>query len=284
MQGRLVAVEHDQLGRGEAVDLATQLGADGPAGSGDEQPQAGHEAGGGGDVGVDLVAAQEVGHGGRADVAHPHLPAEELAHRWQDLDLQAGLLGQVGLEVTDHLGLGAGALGHLLQAVAGAHHRHLLDAQVALAGVVVEQAHRQVAAVGVTQHGGEHLSPALAGPDDHHRDAAIALGPAVVLDEQAPHAASSGRAHQGHGTACHRTLSGSGRPRTTLATKTRAVVAAGPRARAATSSKLPTRQRPWYSPHSSPMSRAIRSKAGRKAANEAKLLGLRGKVVALGQG
>ena len=37
-------------------------------------------------------------------------------------------------------------------------------------------------------------------------------------------------------------------------------------------------------PHSSLMSTAIGSKAGREAAKKAKLLGLRGKVVALGQG
>ena len=41
VQGRLVAVEHDQLAGVEPVDLAAQLGADRAAGAGDQHPPAG---------------------------------------------------------------------------------------------------------------------------------------------------------------------------------------------------------------------------------------------------
>ena len=50
-------------------DLAAQLGADRAAGAGDEHPLAGEVAGDGGEVGVDLVAAEEVGLGEWTDVA-----------------------------------------------------------------------------------------------------------------------------------------------------------------------------------------------------------------------
>ena len=63
VQRGLVAVEHDQLGRAEPVDLAAQLRADRAAGAGDQHPLAGEVAGDGVDVGVDLVAAEEVGRG-----------------------------------------------------------------------------------------------------------------------------------------------------------------------------------------------------------------------------
>ena len=69
VQGGLVAVEHDQLGRAEPVDLAAQLGADRAAGAGDEHPLAGQVAGDGVDVGVELVAAEQVGEVEVADVA-----------------------------------------------------------------------------------------------------------------------------------------------------------------------------------------------------------------------
>ncbi len=83
VQRGLVTIQHDQLGRCEAVDLPAQLAADRATGSGDEDPLAGHIVGDGVDVGVDLVAPQEVDLGHRADVADPDGVAEELVDRWQ---------------------------------------------------------------------------------------------------------------------------------------------------------------------------------------------------------
>ena len=65
----LVAVEHDQLGGREAVELPAQLAADAAAGAGDEDASAGEVVGDRVDVGVDLMAAEQVLLGEVADVA-----------------------------------------------------------------------------------------------------------------------------------------------------------------------------------------------------------------------
>ena len=81
VQSRLVAVDHHELGGLERRDLAAQLGADRPAGAGDHDALAVEVLGRGGNVGLDRVPAEEVGLGGRPEVADAHVAVEQLAER-----------------------------------------------------------------------------------------------------------------------------------------------------------------------------------------------------------
>ena len=78
-------------------DLAAQLGADRAAGAGDQHPPAGEVAGDGGDVGVDLVAAEQVGGGEGPDVADADAGRRTArATGGQRHDPQAGLVAELG--------------------------------------------------------------------------------------------------------------------------------------------------------------------------------------------
>ncbi len=95
VQGRLVTVEHEQPLWREAVDLPAQLRADGPTRPGDQHPLAGEVAGDRRQVGVDLVAAEEVGRGDVADVAGVDVAAEQVTDGREHLHRQAGDKGQL---------------------------------------------------------------------------------------------------------------------------------------------------------------------------------------------
>ena len=86
MEGGLVAVQHHQLGRTVPVDLAAQLRADRAARAGDQDPAPGQVAGDGADVGVELVAAEDVGEVDVTQVADPDVVGQQLAAGGEHLD------------------------------------------------------------------------------------------------------------------------------------------------------------------------------------------------------
>ena len=206
VEGRFVAVHHDEVGRVEAGDLPAQLRADRAAGAGDQDPLAPQVIGDRGDVGVDRLAAEKVLGGGRADVADGDAAADELAHPGEDLDVEADIAGLVG-QLPDQVGRGAGQrhqqgvglvlVGRLGHPAPVAHDRHAHDPQVPLGGVVVEQRHRQVGARRVPQQGGDDLGPGVAGPE-HEQPVDVGSGRAaallVIAADQIP-----GRTHQDEG-------------------------------------------------------------------------------------
>ena len=96
VQRRLVAVQQDQIGRVEPVQLTAQLGSDGTPGAGNQDPLALEVTGDRGDVGLHRRAAEQV-----ADPRIPHPldpldPAEQLGDRRDHLGHQATLLGLGG--------------------------------------------------------------------------------------------------------------------------------------------------------------------------------------------
>ena len=107
VQGGLVAIQHDQLGRCEAMDLPAQLAADRTTGAGDEHAPAGDIVGHGVHVGVDLVSPQEVHLGHRADVADPDGITEELVDRRQDPRAEPDGIGPAR-HLADQLAAGRG--------------------------------------------------------------------------------------------------------------------------------------------------------------------------------
>ena len=180
----LVAVEHDQLGGAEAVDLAAQLRADRAAGAGDEHPPAGEVVGDAGDVGVDLAAPEEVGGGERADVVERRCgrrtgrrPAGT-ASTFSPASSPSCASSRTRAPSADGMAMSrtsAPALSATRGDVGpGAPHLHAADAEVRLARVVVEDRDRQVGAVGVAEHGGDHLLGALAGAEHEHPRRALA--------------------------------------------------------------------------------------------------------------
>ena len=106
VQGRLVAVQHHQLGRPEPVDLAAELGADRATGPGDEDLAAGQVARDRVDVGVELVASEHVGEVDVAQVADADVVGEQLRRGREDLDRHLGLEGGEP-DPVDGLGRGA---------------------------------------------------------------------------------------------------------------------------------------------------------------------------------
>ena len=143
---------------------------------------------------------------GRADVADGHVAADEFAQPGQDLDVEAGVVGQVG-ELPDQVGGGAGErhqqgvglvlVGRLRHPGAVAHHRHAHDPQVPLGRVVVEEGHGEVGARRVAEQGGDDLRPGVAGAE-HQEAVDVGTGrPAallVVAADEVP-----GRAHEDEG-------------------------------------------------------------------------------------
>ena len=76
-EGELAVVEQDELGRGEGCELSDQLGADGAAGAGDEDPAAADEAGHGFAVERELGAVEEVLNGDGGEFEGVALGAQE---------------------------------------------------------------------------------------------------------------------------------------------------------------------------------------------------------------
>ena len=92
----------------------------------------------------------------------------------------------VGAGDGDEQGVGPAVGGGLGQAGAAAEDGDAHHPQVALVGVVVEQAHGHVVAGGVAQEGGDDLGAALARPEDEQPVPALLAGPQAPLDRQAP--------------------------------------------------------------------------------------------------
>ena len=108
VQRRLVAVEHHELGRARSgTSWRHSSRADRAAGAGDQHPPAGEVAGDRGDVGVDLVAAEQVGLGERADVADADRRAEQLGDGGQHPDLRGSASAASVAELAEHVGAGA---------------------------------------------------------------------------------------------------------------------------------------------------------------------------------
>ncbi len=201
VQRGLVALDHDQAGGGEPVQLAAELGADRAAGPGDEHPLAGDVARDRRHIGVVLVAAEQVGRRDGTDVGDLDAGAVELARRGQHQQLDGCRIGEL-LDLADERRAGAGdgeqgdggALGgrHLAELGVTAPDGHAPHAQVALERVVVEQGHREVAAARVAQHGGDDLVAALAGADDHHALHVGVRRTEATLEVPAPDVADTG--------------------------------------------------------------------------------------------
>ena len=207
VQGRLVAVEHHQLGGLVAVDLAAQLGADRAAGAGHEHLAALDVVGDRVDVGVELVAAQHVGEVDVAQVADADVVAQELRRGGQHLDPQVGrssshpqplddLRGRTGNREHDRARLEP--LGGRGQLVGGADDGHAVDAEVPLEGIVVQQGDRLPLLAGSRMHRSQQLAAGLAGSDDDDPLRVVsALAAAIGLVEPPPRRASPRRQDQG---------------------------------------------------------------------------------------
>ena len=205
VEGRLVAVEHHQLGRFEAVDLAAQLRADRAAGSGHQDATAGEVVGDRLDVGVELVAAQHVGQVDVADVADADVLGEQLGRRRQHLDVEPGLHGRaphpadglrVGAGDRDDRAVGSGRLDRITQVGRGAEDRNTAEPPVPLVGVVVQDPDRVPLGVRVAQHRADQLATGLPAPDEQDlRPALVAKRLVTALVQPAPDGAAPGRDH-----------------------------------------------------------------------------------------
>ena len=193
------------LPRRERRELAAELRADRAAGAGDDDGAAADVVGDALEVGLDLVAAEEVGLGGLAEVADAHLAAEQLAHRRHDLHVEAGAAGLAG-ELTDERTvagghghdqrLGAEALGERRDVRAVAEHPDAADREVALAGVVVEQRDGHVRAVGVEEHRPDRALATVAGTEDDRLLAVEGERPAALLEQLAGDVARAAHADE----------------------------------------------------------------------------------------
>ena len=179
VQGGLVAVEHDQLGRVEPRDLAAQLGADRAAGAGDQHPLAGEVRRDRPQVGVDHVAPEQVGDVDVADVGDRGTAGlEQLAGSRQHLDVEPALRRSAA-DLPDRLGAcardrddrsaRAGLVPDLGQVARRPHHRDAANAAVPLRGVVIDQADRAPLRAGVAAHGVDQLPATFAGADHQRR-------------------------------------------------------------------------------------------------------------------
>ena len=180
VQGRLVPVQHDQLGRPEPVQLAAELGADGSPGAGYQQSLARDALAHRGHVGGHHAAPEQVADPRITDAVDLRAAGEQLPDRRDHLRHEPAVLGRL-CEVADDLpapagdgddqhpraGLGGG-LGHLPPA---AEHRDTADPQPPLARVVVEDGNRPVGRGGRHGQPVDQLGARLPGTenDDLHR-------------------------------------------------------------------------------------------------------------------
>ena len=193
VQRGLVAVEHDQLGRLEAVNLSTELGADRATGAGDEHPPAGEVARRRREIGADLPPSEKVLQGELANVRGLRRALDHLAQRRQHLHGQARLgreVGQLTMEGVrsradrDEQGVGSEAFARRCHVLAVAHHGNSHDRQVTLRGVVVQQCHGQVRALRIAEHGRDDLLGRVTRSEDQQPGASLATRPAARAREQ----------------------------------------------------------------------------------------------------
>jgi hypothetical protein len=207
VQGRLVPVEHHQLGRPEALELPAQLRADRAAGAGDEHPAAGQVAGDRVQVRLHLLPAQQVGDQGIADVPDGRRLVQQFAHRRQHLEVEPGTQADVahrpqqgGVRVghrQDH-GTGARAPRRGRDVGPAAQHPHALHPQVSLVRVVVDQADRQVPALRVAQHRADQVVRGRAGAEQQHRGRPLAVRAQRPVAVQAADVPRAEHQHERH--------------------------------------------------------------------------------------
>ena len=188
----------------ERPELAAQLGTDRPTGSRDQHTSVGHVTGDRIQVDVGWVATEQIGDRQRADVVSADR-VEHLADPGEHEDLQPRLqqwFGQLAQAVArdrrdrHQHGGGAVPLCHVEGVVARAAHPDPTDPGPGLAGVVVEERHRPVPAVGRPQQRARDLGAGLAGPDHEQRFGRVAVDEELVLLDQAGGIASDRGDHE----------------------------------------------------------------------------------------
>ena len=192
VQGRLVAVQHDQLRGPELVQLAAELGADGAARAGHQDPLARDVLADRGHVGGHRPAPEQVADAGIPDALDLRAAGEQFPHRRDHLRDEPAALGRLGEVLDDLAGLpgdrddqhpGPGAGGDLRHLAAAAEHRNAVDPQPPLGRVVIEDRHRPVGRVGLGGQPTDQLGPGVPRPEDddlhgrRERAAGTAAGP-----------------------------------------------------------------------------------------------------------
>ena len=175
MQGRLVAVQHDQLRGPELVQLAAELGADGAARAGHQDPLARDVLADRGHVGGHRPASEQVGDAGIPDTLDLRAAGEQFPQRRDHLRDEPAALGRLGEILDDLAGLpgdrddqdpGPGTGGDLRHLAAAAEHRNTVDPQAPLGRVVIEDRHRLVGHVGLGGQPTDQLGPGFPRPED----------------------------------------------------------------------------------------------------------------------
>jgi hypothetical protein len=175
MQGGLVSIQHDQLGRPEPVQLAAELGADRSARAGNQDPLAGEAAGDSGDVGYYRPAAEQVGDLRIAHAIYARATGQQFPDRRDHLRREPaplGLCGQLadrraarpGDGNDEHRGARRG--GHCSHLITAAKHGNSPDPQSAHRRVVVEHRHRLVFGAMLPGQPVCELGPCAAGTED----------------------------------------------------------------------------------------------------------------------
>ncbi len=213
VQRGLVVVQHDQFRWVEPVQLPAQLGADGPASAGDQDPLARELVGDRRHVGLNGTAAEQVADPGVPDALNVRPAGQQLTHRRDDLGHQPAALGGGG-QVTDHRAARPGNGDHEHgRAGLGRRRRHpgaiaedgdTADPQPSLRRVVVQHRHWPVFGARLAGQPVSKLAARTASPEDNDLDGRPGGGPGALPDSERhiPRAE-----HGGHGeerAACHR--------------------------------------------------------------------------------
>ncbi len=221
VQGGFVAVQHDQLSRPELVQLTAELGADGPASAGHQNPLAGEAAGDRGDIGYHRPAAEQVSDLRIAHAVNACAAAEQFIDRRDHLRREPAALGRGG-QLTDrraarpgdgdHEHLGAGCGGHGCHLVTPAENRNSPDPQPPQGWVVVEHRHRAVVGAMLAGQPLRKLGARAAGPEDYDLDSRGRGGAGALPDRECyvPHTEHrwQGEDHRASTGGQRRTLTG----------------------------------------------------------------------------
>jgi hypothetical protein len=176
VQGGFVAIQHYQLGRPELVQLTAELGADGPAGAGHQDPLAGEAAGDRGDIGDHRPAAEQVSDLRIAHAVNACAAAEQFLDRRDHLRHEPAALGLDGQLADrraarpgdgDHEHCGARGSRRCCHLVTAAEHRNAPDPQPPHGRVVVEHRHRAVVGAVLAGQPVHELGSRAAGAEDY---------------------------------------------------------------------------------------------------------------------